>query len=73
MARLHAKTEVTGSVWKITATIGQKLEPGGEVMIIESMKMEIPVIAEGGGTIVEICVVEGAAIAEGDVVAILEG
>jgi acetyl-CoA carboxylase biotin carboxyl carrier protein len=73
VAKLHAKTEVTGSVWKITAAIGQKLAPGGEVMVIESMKMEIPVIAEGGGTVVEFCVAEGAAISEGDVVAILEG
>ena len=73
VARMQAKTEVTGSVWKITTTIGQRLEPGGEVMVIESMKMEIPVIAEGGGTVVEFCVAEGAAISEGDVVAILEG
>ena len=46
---------------------------GGEVMVIESMKMEIPVIAEHGGTVVEFCVAEGAAISEGEVVAILEG
>jgi acetyl-CoA carboxylase biotin carboxyl carrier protein len=73
VARLQATTEVTGTVWKITAAIGQKLAPGGEVMVIESMKMEIPVIAEEGGTVVEFRVAEGAAISEGDVVAILEG
>jgi len=72
VARLQAKTDVTGSVWKITAAVGQRLAPGGEVMVIESMKMEIPVVAEEGGTVVEICVAEGAAISEGDVVAILE-
>ncbi len=73
MAKLEAKTDVTGSVWKITTQVGQKLEAGEVVMIIESMKMEIPVIAEDGGTVVEYCVKEGDAISEGDVVAILEG
>ena len=73
MAKLQAKTEVTGSVWKITSTVGQKLASGDVVMVIESMKMEIPVIAEDGGTVVEFRVAEGEAIAEGDVVAILEG
>ena len=73
MAKLQAKTEVTGSVWKITTTVGQKLAPGEIVMLIESMKMEIPVIAEDGGTVLEFRVDEGEAISEGDVVAILEG
>ncbi len=73
MAKLEAKTDVTGSVWKITTQVGQKLEPGEVVMIIESMKMEIPVIAEDGGTVVEYCVKEGDAVSEGDVMAILEG
>jgi len=73
VAKLEAKTDVTGSVWKITTQVGQKLEPGEVVMIIESMKMEIPVIAEDGGTVVEYCVKEGDAVSEGDVMAILEG
>lgn len=73
MARLEAKTDVSGSVWKITTTMGQKLEPGDTVMLIESMKMEIPVVAEDGGTVKEFRFAEGEAVAEGDVVAILEG
>lgn len=72
MAKLEAKAEVTGSVWKIITQVGQQLEPGDTVMILESMKMEIPVIAEDGGKLVELCVAEGAAITEGQVVAILE-
>ncbi len=72
MAKLHAKTEVTGSVWKITTAVGQTLASGDVVMVIESMKMEIPVIAEEGGTIVEYRVKEGDAISEGEIVAILE-
>jgi len=70
---MQAKSDVTGSVWKITSAVGQKLEPGDVVMVIESMKMEIPVIAEDGGTVLEFCVAEGASISEGEVVAILEG
>jgi acetyl-CoA carboxylase biotin carboxyl carrier protein len=73
VAKLEAKTDVTGSVWKITTQVGQKLEAGEVVMIIESMKMEIPVVAEDGGTVVEYCVKEGDAVSEGDVMAILEG
>lgn len=73
MAKLEAKTDVTGSVWKITTQVGQRLEPGEVVMVIESMKMEIPVIAEDGGTVLEHCVKEGDAVSEGDVMAILEG
>jgi acetyl-CoA carboxylase biotin carboxyl carrier protein len=73
VAMIEAKSEVTGSVWKIVTTVGQKLEPGDTVMIIESMKMEIPVIAEDGGTVSEFTVAEGAAVTEGQVVARLEG
>ena len=54
----RGKSEVTGSVWKIVAEVGQRLEPGDTIMIIESMKMEIPVIAEEGGTLSEFLVEE---------------
>ena len=72
MAAYEAKSEVTGSVWKIITTVGQTLEPGDAVMIIESMKMEIPVIAEDGGTIKEFRIEEGKPVTEGQVVAVLE-
>lgn len=68
----QAKSEVTGSVWKIVTTVGQKLDAGEPVMIIESMKMEIPVIAEDGGTVVEFRVAEGEPVTEGQVVAVLK-
>lgn len=71
MANIEAKSEVSGSVWQIVTEIGQTLEPGETIMIIESMKMEIPVIAERGGTVAKFLVDEKAAIAEGQVVAIL--
>jgi len=63
---------VTGSVWKIEAAVGQKLEPGDVIMILESMKMEIPVIVEDGGVLRELRVAEGVAVAEGQVVAVVE-
>ena len=72
MARYEAKTEVTGSVWKIVTAVGQKLAPGDTIMIVESMKMEIPVIAEEGGTVEKLLVAEGKSVAEGDVVAVLD-
>ncbi|HVO87832.1 MAG TPA: biotin/lipoyl-binding carrier protein [Casimicrobiaceae bacterium] len=68
----EAKTDVSGAVWKIVTRVGQKLEPGETIMIIESMKMEIPVIAEDGGTIRQLRVEEGSSVSEGDVVATLE-
>jgi acetyl-CoA carboxylase biotin carboxyl carrier protein len=72
MATCEAKADVTGSVWKIVTAIGQKLDAGDTIMIVESMKMEIPVIAEEGGTIREFRIAEGDSVAEGQTVAILE-
>jgi len=72
VAIYEAKTDVSGAVWKIVTRVGQKLEPGETIMIIESMKMEIPVIAEDGGTIRQLRVEEGSSVSEGDVVATLE-
>ena len=73
MADIPAKTEVTGSVWKIVAEVGQKIAPGDTIMIIESMKMEIPVVSEEGGIVRKLLVEEKAAVTEGQVVAILSG
>lgn len=71
MATYQVKAEVSGSVWQITTKVGQKVEAGDTLMIIESMKMEIPVIAEQAGTIEKFAVDEKAAISEGQVVAVL--
>ena len=49
-------SQVTGSVWEISAQVGQTLAPGDTVMILESMKMEIPLLCEDGGTLLEILV-----------------
>ena len=73
MADIEARTEVTGSVWKIVTEVGQRVEPGDTIMIIESMKMEIPVMAEHAGTIARFLVAEKAPVTEGQVVALLAG
>ena len=70
--RTELNADVTGAVWKITASVGDELEEGATVMILESMKMEIPVIAEDGGTLVEILVEEGQPVVEGQPVAVVE-
>lgn len=71
LATHRAKSEVTGTVSKIVTRVGDKVEAGDTLMIIESMKMEIPVIAEEAGTITEFQVSEGEAISEGQTVAVL--
>ena len=72
MGEQSIRSEITGTVWKVIAEPGQRLESGDPVIILESMKMEIPVIAEDGGTVREISVREGQPVDEGQVVAILE-
>lgn len=66
------RAEVTGIVWKIMVKVDDRLEPGNTVMILESMKMEIPVLVEDPGTVLEILVKEGDSVVEGQPVAVIE-
>jgi biotin carboxyl carrier protein len=72
MAQMKVLSEVTGSVWKLLKKPGDTVSAGDEIMLIESMKMEIPVIAEEDGTIAELHVAETDAVQEGQLVATLE-
>ena len=72
MARKEIKSEITGSVWKILKRPGDAVGEDDALMILESMKMEIPVLAEAHGTVAEIRVVENSPVSEGQVVAVLE-
>ncbi len=72
MATIELKSEVTGSVWQIKKQPGQSVIEGDIVMIMESMKMEIPVVVEDAGTLENILVKEGESVAEGQTVAIVE-
>lgn len=71
MAEETIASEITGTVWKIELGPGAVVEEDDVIMILESMKMEIPVLAPGRGTIAEILVEEGASIAEGQAIATL--
>ena len=57
-------SEISGSVWKIKCNVGDVIEEGQEVLIIESMKMEIPIISDFSGTVISILVDEGEMINE---------
>lgn len=72
MSTYEVKSDVTGSVWKIVTQIGQRIDAGEPLMIIESMKMEIPVVLEDAGTIIELRVTEGQSISEGQIVALVD-
>ena len=65
------EAHITGTVWKIECQVGQQVEEGDTLVILESMKMEMPVEAEDDGTVSEICVTEGQAVNEGDTLVVL--
>jgi acetyl-CoA carboxylase biotin carboxyl carrier protein len=66
------EAHITGTVWKIEVAVGDAVEEGDTVAILESMKMEMPVEAEDEGTVAEILVAEGQAVQEGDPLVVLE-
>lgn len=66
-ARVEVRAEMTASVWKVVATAGQVVTKGENLLILESMKMEIPVEAPVAGTVVEVLVQPEAQVADGDV------
>ena len=70
MAGIEA--HITGTVWKIECAVGDTIEEGDTVVILESMKMEMPVEAEDEGTVKEILVQEGQSVSEGDTLVVLE-
>ncbi|MDG2111982.1 MAG: biotin/lipoyl-binding carrier protein [Actinomycetota bacterium] len=68
---MEVRAELTATVWKIVAEVGASVAEGDELVILESMKMEIPVVAPVSGTLTELKVAEEDRIAEGDVVAVI--
>jgi biotin carboxyl carrier protein len=72
MATIEAKSDVMGLVAQIEGKVGERIDAGGTVMFIESMKMQIPVMVEDPGTLRQLLVKVGDAVSEGQVVAILE-
>ena len=72
MALIEVESDVTGTVWKIEAKEGMKVSEGDTLLILESMKMEIPVLASDDGLVKEINVEDEEAVSEGQIVVVLE-
>ena len=72
MAVVNVKSEIAGNVWKIQVKAGDRVEAEGEIMILESMKMEIPVLAPRKGRVAEFRVNEGESVAEDQIVLLFE-
>ena len=68
----EVEAHITGTVWKIEVEVGDRIEEGDTVVILESMKMEMPVEAEDAGKVAEILCQEGQAVSEGDALVRLE-
>ena len=65
------EAHITGTVWKIEVEVGDRVEEGDTVVILESMKMEMPLEAEAAGTVKEVLCREGQAVSEGDVLLVI--
>ncbi len=70
MANIEA--HITGTVWKVECKVGDTIAEGDTVVILESMKMEMPVEAEDEGVVARVLVEEGQAVSEGDALVVLE-
>jgi acetyl-CoA carboxylase biotin carboxyl carrier protein len=68
----NVEAHITGTVWKIECEVGQAVDEGDTLLILESMKMEMPVEAEDSGTVKEIRCAEGQSVSEGDTLVVLE-
>ena len=72
MATINVLSDITGIVWKVLVKPGDQVSEDDSLLILESMKMEIPVVAEEAGTLKALIVKEGEPVTEGQTVAILE-
>jgi acetyl-CoA carboxylase biotin carboxyl carrier protein len=69
---IDVEAHITGTVWKIEVAVGDAVTEGDAVVILESMKMEMPVEAEDPGVVREIRCSEGQSVSEGDVLVVLD-
>ena len=69
---MDVEAEMVANVWKVLVTPGSEVAEGDTLVILESMKMEIPVVAPQGGTVTAVNVVEGGVVQEGDILAVVE-
>jgi acetyl-CoA carboxylase biotin carboxyl carrier protein len=68
----EVRAEMVANVWKVVAAEGESVADGDTLVILESMKMEIPVLAEDSGTLTRLAVAEGDVVQEGDLIAVIE-
>jgi acetyl-CoA carboxylase biotin carboxyl carrier protein len=68
----EVRAEMVANVWKVVAAEGDSVADGDTLVILESMKMEIPVLAETSGTLARLAVAEGDVVQEGDLIAVIE-
>lgn len=68
----EVRAEMVANVWKVVVKEGEAVEDGDTLVILESMKMEIPVLAEDAGVVAQLKVAEGDVIQEGDLIAVIE-
>ena len=68
----EVRAEMVANVWKIVVAEGDSIAEGDTLVILESMKMEIPVLAESDGRVAALHVAEGDVVQEGDVIAVIE-
>jgi acetyl-CoA carboxylase biotin carboxyl carrier protein len=68
----EVRAEMVANVWKVVAAEGDTVSDGDTLVILESMKMEIPVLAEESGTIATLAVAEGDVVQEGDLIAVIQ-
>ena len=65
----EVRAEMVANVWKVVVAEGATVAEGDTLVILESMKMEIPVLAESDGTVTKLAVGEGSVVQEGDLIA----
>ncbi|AEH08475.1 MULTISPECIES: biotin/lipoyl-binding carrier protein [Protofrankia] len=68
----EVRAEMVANVWKVVVGVGDTVSAGGTLVILDSMKMEIPVLSEDGGLVAQIAVREGDVVQEGDLIALLD-
>ncbi len=73
MAKVEVRSEIAGNVWLVEVEVGATVAVDDTLIILESMKMEIPIDAPRAGTVLEVRVAKDDVVAEGDLIAILEG
>jgi acetyl-CoA carboxylase biotin carboxyl carrier protein len=67
----EVRAEITANVWQVRVEVGQKVEEGDELVVLESMKMEIPVVAPVAGKVTEVRVEPDTQVHEGDLIAVI--